>query len=63
LIQATGGGLCYEPQTGQALAEALETLLRDPPRAAELGRQGRAAVLARFTVEAMADKMMEVYGQ
>jgi glycosyltransferase involved in cell wall biosynthesis len=63
LIEATGGGICYEPPTAQGLARALETLLGDVSRLAELGRKGRAAVLERFTVEHMAEKMVEVYRQ
>jgi glycosyltransferase involved in cell wall biosynthesis len=61
IIEATGGGICYTPQTPAGLAGALEQVLRDPDRAAELGQRGRSAVLARFTVEHMAEKMIKAY--
>ncbi len=61
IIEATGGGLCYTPGTPAGLAEALEQLLGDPDRVAELGQRGRLAVLAQFTVEQMAEKMIKAY--
>jgi glycosyltransferase involved in cell wall biosynthesis len=54
LLGATGGGLLVAPDDPAALAEGLHALLVDPARAAELGQRGRAAVLARFTLERMA---------
>ncbi len=44
-----------------AMAEALEKLMRDPARAIEMGRKGRERVLAHFSVEAEADKIAAVY--
>jgi glycosyltransferase involved in cell wall biosynthesis len=63
VIAATGGGRCYTPVTAAALAGALETVLIDTGLAAELGRRGHAAVLERFTVEQMAENMVDVYRQ
>jgi len=54
LLAATGGGLLVEPDDPAALAAGLEALLRDRAHAAELGRRGRAAVLAHFSLERMA---------
>jgi glycosyltransferase involved in cell wall biosynthesis len=61
LIEATGGGVLYEPNAPAALAAALAPLLADPARAAALGRAGREAARGRFSVARMADRMMEVY--
>ena len=61
IVDATGGGVLYEPNTAVALAEALETLLRDPVRVRTLGQAGQAAVKEHFTVEGMADKMAAIY--
>ena len=55
------GGVLYEPNTAEALARALEELLGDPARRAELGRKGRESVAASFTLDTMARKMIEVY--
>lgn len=62
LIEATGGGVCYDPGQGAgALAEALERLLSAKTQLAALGQTGRAAVLGQFTLDHMADRMLKVF--
>jgi len=61
LIERTGGGLLFEPGDAAGLADQLRRLALDPPLADHLSRQGRAAVLSRFTDEAMARRTLEVY--
>jgi glycosyltransferase involved in cell wall biosynthesis len=61
LVNATGGGVLYEPNTADALADALAHLLREPVRARALGQRGRAAVLRRFRIEDTAKRMMRLY--
>jgi len=46
---------------GDDLAEAINTLLADPQRAARMGRNGRALVESRFTWDAVAKRMEDVY--
>jgi len=60
LVEATGGGVLVEPGDPAALTGAIEALLLDPDRARALGRAGREAVLKRFTVARMADRVLEV---
>jgi len=57
LIEATGGGVLCEP--GQ-LAAALESLLRDPDRARQLGATGRRNVQQNFSAAVMAEKFEAV---
>ncbi len=61
IIEATGGGIIYEPNDADSLARSLTTLLLDPGRARELGRQGRDSVHRHFSVEQMAKNMIAVY--
>lgn len=61
LIEATGGGMCYEPHTAAGLARALGDALRDPARLAAWGRAGRTSVQDRFTVDRMAERMIEAF--
>lgn len=61
LIQATGGGRLVRPNDPDDLARALNELLTDPVSRIELGRQGRANVLAEFTAARMATATLEVY--
>jgi len=61
ILEATGAGVLYHPNTPEALAEVLGDLLGDPARRAELGRRGREAVERRFNLDVLARKMKEVY--
>jgi len=54
LIEQTGGGVLYEPNTPEALAAALEGVLSDKVNAPALGQAGRNAVLSRYTAAHMA---------
>jgi glycosyltransferase involved in cell wall biosynthesis len=60
-VNATGGGLLYDPAQPDALFESLKQLLLDPERARELGRNGNAAVRDRFGIDRMAQDMIKVY--
>lgn len=61
LIEATGGGLIAEANDVGSLAHNLERLLLDRELAERLGNAGREKVLADFSIEAMAARMIEVY--
>ena len=54
VVQATGGGVLCAPDDPGALAEALESLLRDEPRRLALATHGRSIVLTDFTADRMA---------
>jgi glycosyltransferase involved in cell wall biosynthesis len=54
MLEETGGGVLVEPDSVEALAAGLRTLLDDEPRRLELGHRGRAAVFAVRGEEAMA---------
>jgi glycosyltransferase involved in cell wall biosynthesis len=62
-IALTGGGVLYEPNTAERLAETLERLLLDPPAARRLGAQGRAGMLATFNIERTAGEMIRIFEQ
>ena len=53
-VRGAGAGLCVPPEDPQAMAEAIQTLYRSPERRQEMGRRGRAHVLAHHTPEAAA---------
>ncbi|MES2569209.1 MAG: glycosyltransferase family 4 protein, partial [Verrucomicrobiota bacterium] len=58
IVEATGGGLLCEPRSAKSLCETWEILLADPLRARELGRRGRAAVEAEYSMPAMARRFV-----
>jgi glycosyltransferase involved in cell wall biosynthesis len=57
-VQATGGGVLYEPDQPGALAEALNGLLSNPARSRSLGSAGQRAVHEKFSAEAMAQSLL-----
>ncbi len=63
LVEATAGGLLYDRSDPANLAAALATLMDDPQRRIQLGEQGRRAVCASFTAEAMAQAAWSVFEQ
>ncbi len=58
IVDATGGGILFEPGSAAALADAWESLLSDPAKARELGRVGRAAVERDFSMPRMAGRFL-----
>lgn len=61
LIEATGGGILYEPGKVEELAAKLCELLGDSARRSALGEKGRAAVLERFSLERMAKDVVALF--
>src|SRR6266511_3272060 len=61
LIEATGGGVLYEPGDPQALADAVEGVLARSDKLPGLGEVGRKAVFERFNAEHMARQFAEAF--
>ena len=59
-IEMAGGGVLYEPNTAEKLAESLAALLSDPEAVGRLGAEGRAGVCKAFDIERTARDMMDV---
>jgi glycosyltransferase involved in cell wall biosynthesis len=63
LIAATGGGRLFAAHNQDALADAIESLLRAPEQARAMGEAGRLAVRQRYSVETMAEEFAETCRQ
>lgn len=61
LIEETGGGVLFEPDSATALTDALGALVDAPETVRELGRKGREALAARYDDRAMAARTVAVY--
>jgi glycosyltransferase involved in cell wall biosynthesis len=61
LIENSGGGLLFQPNTSEALAAAIKTLGDNQFQRLELGRQGRRAVEQIYNDQAMARRTVAVY--
>jgi len=57
------GGLVFEERDPSKLADALNTLSKDPERCHRMGEAGRAAVLERFTWQRVAERMHDIYAR
>ena len=57
VVQDTGGGILYEPNTAEALAAALGRLLSDREGSRAMGSAGRRAVAERYTTARMAAEL------
>ena len=60
-IEATGGGILYEPNDAKHLARALSSLLLNPDRIRQSGKNGRETVLKHYSMKNMAENIIKVY--
>ena len=63
LIEATGGGVLYEPGDVNALAKTVEGLLLNPERLRALGEAGRKSARRDFSAGRMAENIARVFRQ
>jgi mannosyltransferase len=56
-------GVLVPPGDVDALVAALEPLMRDPARAAEMGRRARERAVAEFSIAAEAERILVVFGE
>jgi glycosyltransferase involved in cell wall biosynthesis len=61
LVEDALHGLLVPPGDAEALAGAIDRLLRDPPLAARLGRAARARALERYSRAAMVQRFEDFY--
>jgi len=60
-IETTQGGVLYEPNTSEKLANAIASLLSDQEKVRKLGEQGRRVVLTRFSMDQMVKNIERIY--
>ncbi len=61
ILGKTGGGILFESGNVASLVDAMESLWRNPARAAELGRSGHSGVRRHYHVSGMAARALQVY--
>ncbi len=61
IVELTGGGVVFEPNSPEALAGAMEKLLNDPEEHDRLSRDGARGVEKHFHIDIQAERMVEVY--
>ncbi|MEE8378618.1 MAG: glycosyltransferase family 4 protein, partial [Candidatus Aminicenantaceae bacterium] len=60
-VEATNGGIIYEPNTSDQLAGSIASLLEDTEKVRRLADQGHRVVMERFSMDAMAKNMARIY--
>ena len=63
ILERTGGGITFEPNRADRLADELAALYRDPDRTEQLRQQGAHGVRKYYDVSRMADRAIELFGQ
>jgi glycosyltransferase involved in cell wall biosynthesis len=60
ILEATEGGLLYQPEKTSALPDALENLLSRPEEAHAMGIRGHEAVAERFSNKTLAGELVDL---
>jgi glycosyltransferase involved in cell wall biosynthesis len=60
-VERTQGGLIYEPNTSEKLAEAIASLLSDPDKLRRMGDHGRRVVKEDYSMDQMAKNIARIY--
>ncbi|MFC1492564.1 glycosyltransferase family 4 protein [candidate division KSB1 bacterium] len=60
-IESTGGGIIYEPNNAENLANAVSSLLSKPDQVRKLGSQGRKAVQEKYSMKDITDNIINLY--
>ena len=63
ILECTGGGITFEPNRSDLLADELAALYCQPERMEQLRKQGAYGVRKHYSVSRMADRAVELYGQ
>lgn len=61
IIQTTGGGTIYHPNTPAALASALTGLFSNPEQLQKMSVDGRNAVMLKYNSQTLTEQMIGVY--
>jgi glycosyltransferase involved in cell wall biosynthesis len=63
LLEKTGGGILVNPHDAESLAEGLWQLFQDRTERERLGQRGIAGVREHYTIQRMAEGMLDVFNE
>lgn len=63
IVEKSGGGIVYQPNTPGALAEAISSLLRDRSKINKLSKEGRRGIEEKFNVHNEAKRVVDLYAK
>lgn len=62
IVNRTGGGITYSPDTVSELAKSLLKILQDNELRIKLGKEGKENVLSKLSLAKMSEELSKVYG-
>lgn len=61
IVDVSGGGLCYNPNTPEKLAETWAALLNDPEKLQKLSKDGYDGTKSKFNIHNHAQEIVDLY--
>jgi glycosyltransferase involved in cell wall biosynthesis len=61
IIETTGGGVTYTPNSPEALANKWMEVLSDPGKIREMSEQGKKAVAEKYGIDHISSQILEIY--
>lgn len=61
IINNTGGGILYEPNSSEKLTQVWADLLRKPELISELSKNGHKAVIEDYNIDTVSERILEIY--
>lgn len=61
IVRENECGICVDPLNIEEIAKAIESILNNPEKAVEMGRNGRKAVENRYNWEKESERLIELY--
>ena len=61
IVEGSDCGVCVDPEQPAEIAKAIDHLVRDPARAAEMGENGQKAIERKYNWPEEERKLVELY--
>lgn len=61
IIEKTGGGVTYSPNTPTALMEKWKEVLKQPELIQEMSKKGQKAVAEKYAIDSVSEKIAKIY--
>jgi glycosyltransferase involved in cell wall biosynthesis len=63
IVEGNGCGICVDPLNPKEIAEAIKYLMKHPGSTEQMGKNGRRAVIEKYTWEKEGKKLLDLYAQ
>jgi len=63
IVEGSGCGICVDPLNPEEIAKAIKYLMKHPGSTEQMGKNGRRAVIEKYTWEKEGKKLLDLYAQ